>query len=116
MPSFSVVGGAGTIKGVHVPHAEWVVPLYPFVLEVLQELVPIVKCWNFTFQPPPSHEKGLLTIQEKYEVGDYTLSELVKLGIILYINNRMYSRCPKQIIFRWNGTFALFVRRNGIRD
>ena len=46
---------AGAIKGVHVPHAKWVVPFYPVVLEVLQELVRIGKCWSFTLQPPPSH-------------------------------------------------------------
>ena len=52
---FGVVVGVGAIKGVHVPHVEWVVPFYPVVLEVLQELVSIVKCWSFTLQPLPSH-------------------------------------------------------------
>ena len=55
MSPFSVVVGVGAIKGVHVPHVEWVVPFYPVVLEVLQELAPVVKCWSFTLQPPPSH-------------------------------------------------------------
>ena len=58
-PSVLNIVGAGAIKGVHVPHAEWVVPFYPGVLEVLQELVPIVKCWSFTLQPPPSQKKKL---------------------------------------------------------
>ena len=51
MPPFSIVAGAEAIKGVHVPHAEWVVFFYPVVLEVLQELILIVKCWSFTLQP-----------------------------------------------------------------
>ena len=36
------------------------------------------------------HEKRLLTIKEKYEAGDYTLSELVKAfsnWVHLYINH-----------------------------
>ena len=55
MPPFGIVVGVGAIKGVHVPHAEGIVPFYPVVLEVLQELVSIVKCWSFTLQPLPSH-------------------------------------------------------------
>ena len=61
MPPFSVVVGAGAIKGIHVPHAEWVVPFYPVVLEVLQELVSIGKCWSFTLQPLPSHPSQMQT-------------------------------------------------------
>ena len=58
--------------------------------------------------------------EEKYEAGDYTISELVKLGVILvrlYINHfEVFSVSKKnKIKFRRNGTFALFVRRNGIR-
>ena len=86
MPPFIIVVGAGTIKGVHVPHAEWVVPFYQFSWKyILQELVPIVKCWSFTLQPPPSHEKRLLTINYFFVVNDHgklSKFEICKLKII----------------------------------
>ena len=82
MAPFSVVVGVRAIKGVHVPHAEWVVPFYPVVLEVLQELVSIVKAGASPFNP--------------FQATPH--------------------KCQKEKkIFRRNGTFALFVRRNGIR-
>ena len=57
--SEKICSGRTNFRGVQIkfdrPHAEWVVPFYPVVLEVLQEMVPIVKCWSVTLQPPPSH-------------------------------------------------------------
>ena len=68
--------------------------------------------------------RRLLTIKEKYKVGDYTLSELVKALVIgcrfsKIIQNHsvtlMNSHCPKK---KWNGTFAPWngIRRNGLKS
>ena len=37
----------------------------PVDLEVLQELVPTVKYWSFTLQPPPSHAPSQMSKKNK---------------------------------------------------
>ena len=72
------------------PSWEWVVPFYPVVLEVLQEVVSIVKCWSFTLQPPPSHPSQM----SKY------------IYIYVFRQNGIFA-----LFVRRNG-----IRQNGIRQ
>ena len=72
------------------PSWEWVVPFYPVVLEVLQEVVSIVKCWSFTLQPPPSHPSKM----SKY------------IYIYVFRQNGIFA-----LFVRRNG-----IRQNGIRQ
>lgn len=53
VPPFSSVGPFR--EHTHVPHVEWIVPFYPGALKILKEFVPVVKCWSFALQPPPSY-------------------------------------------------------------
>ena len=76
------------------------------------------------------HEKRLATIKEKYEAGDYTLSEFLKahrhwvslwLFVFLSLINvamhvQLLSFKINFLNFRRNGTYVIFVRRNEIRQ
>ena len=64
------------------PSWEWVVPFYPVVLEVLQEVVSIVKCWSFTLQPPPSHPSQM-------SKNIYIYTYLDKMGYLHFLLDEM---------------------------
>ena len=70
----------GAIKGVHVPHVDWVVPFYPVVLEVLQELISIVKYWNFTLQATLTNVGGTMPKKKKH---------LAKMGHVHFLLDEM---------------------------